>query len=254
MYDPCTVAHEIKYPWKKWGEGRTEWERNFRDTFITIWHVDPEKREGKVCRRYDDTCGWSAPNPTQAEYDAIRKLAQEQYRQIFERQAREAEGASYARLCNVPTIFDAIYWSWRAIKRYKKYSPARVMWQYGYGLTAGEFEQIISLASNPVDSLKYCFADIKDEDGFISLFMSVYRAYSRHHRPWYKHPRWHFWHWRIQLHPWQNLKRRFWTKCCKCGKRGFKRHQQAIGNWSGTEIWHSTCDGGGIQAGQKEAA
>ena len=40
MHDPMTVAFEIRYPWKKYA------------SFITIWHVDPEK-DGS-----DDSCDW----------------------------------------------------------------------------------------------------------------------------------------------------------------------------------------------------
>lgn len=70
MHDPMTVAHEIKYPWykyKPWPKECTKWEDipaqsqhkhsswwkgGYRETFITIWHVDPE-RDGS-----DDSCDW----------------------------------------------------------------------------------------------------------------------------------------------------------------------------------------------------
>ena len=37
-------------------------------------------------------------------------------------------------------------------------------------------------------------------------------------RAWYKHPRWHIWHWRIQVHFLQALKRRLFSRCSRCGK------------------------------------
>ena len=53
MHDPMTVAFEIRYPWRKYGDnGRSDFERNYRESFITIWHVDPEKRGS------DDSCDW----------------------------------------------------------------------------------------------------------------------------------------------------------------------------------------------------
>ncbi len=53
MHDPLTQAFQIKYPWKKWGgKGKSDWERNYREAFITIWHKDPEKGGS------DDSCGW----------------------------------------------------------------------------------------------------------------------------------------------------------------------------------------------------
>lgn len=45
MFDPDTVAFEIKYPWKRKGS-------QFRDSFITIWHHDPCK-DGS-----DNSCDW----------------------------------------------------------------------------------------------------------------------------------------------------------------------------------------------------
>ena len=45
MHDPETVAFDIKYPWKSR-------DREYRGSFVTIWHVDPEK-DGT-----DDSCGW----------------------------------------------------------------------------------------------------------------------------------------------------------------------------------------------------
>src|SRR5712672_751672 len=54
MHDPMTVAHEIRYPWHRYPKAKrlTEFEKTYRESFITIWHVDPE-RDGS-----DDSCGW----------------------------------------------------------------------------------------------------------------------------------------------------------------------------------------------------
>jgi len=68
----------------------------------------------------------------------------------------------------------------------------------------------------------------------------VYTDILRKTRKWYYHPRWHIHHWKIQFHPVQRLKRRYWDKCSICGKRGFKG--SAHSDWSGTKIWHEECD------------
>lgn len=48
MHDPMTGAFEIKYPWlSQWPDGTP-----YRPTFVTIWHVDPEKGGS------DDSCDW----------------------------------------------------------------------------------------------------------------------------------------------------------------------------------------------------
>jgi hypothetical protein len=38
-------------------------------------------------------------------------------------------------------------------------------------------------------------------------------------RPWYKHPRWHVWHWKIQVPLLQDFQRWAWGRCAKCGGR-----------------------------------
>lgn len=53
MHDPMTVAFEIRYPWRKYGaDAPNDFLREYRAPFITIWHVDPEKRGD------DDSCDW----------------------------------------------------------------------------------------------------------------------------------------------------------------------------------------------------
>lgn len=45
--------------------------------------------------------------------------------------------------------------------------------------------------------------------------------------------RWHFWHWKIQVHATQWLKRRLWSRCAECG-RSFRRRDMVIGtSWNG---------------------
>lgn len=58
---------------------------------------------------------------------------------------------------------------------------------------------------------------------------------------WRVHPRWHIHHWRIQVHPWQTLRRWLFERCAKCGK-GYSWGYCPVGNWSGTQTWHRECD------------
>lgn len=62
--------------------------------------------------------------------------------------------------------------------------------------------------------------------------------------------RWHFWHWKIQIHPVQNLKRWLFSRCADCG-RGFKWGASVhSANWHGTgprwfrgerDVYHEEC-------------
>lgn len=235
MHDPMTVAFEIKSPLP--GKPILGGYR-YREPWLTVWHVDPEK--GGHGGRSDDSCGWFRPPTTKAEREAMSKLAKQQYGQIFEKQARTAEGASYAYICFEPNAYDAVYWCWRAIK----FADRKGGWQYGDGpnrLTRSELEAIYLLSANPVDNIRSTVAGVKNEDDFEGLFFIVWGAYRRHHRPWYRHPRWHVWHWKIQWHWLQNFNRWAFHRCDHCGGR-FAWRESVHGNWGGDKIWHSRCD------------
>jgi hypothetical protein len=219
MHDPMSVAHEICWPWKnKFGN---------RSPIFTIWHVDPET-DGS-----DDSCGWFAPPPSIEEKEKVSKLAKAQFDQIFARTVALIQDKSYAYICYDQDCYGMIYWSWRALKAMGKKG-----WQYGKRLSPKELDEIYKLATNPVDNFQN--HKITNVQQFEDTFLLIWRAFRRFNRKWYQHPRWHIRHWKIQFIPWRNLKRRYWDKCCVCGKRGFKT--SPIGNWEGTSIWHQECD------------
>lgn len=240
MHDPSTVAFHVRYPWGH----RNPINRHFYfDTFITIWHEDPET-DGS-----DDSCGWSYAKLTKTERDAFSKIADQEYSTIFERQVREAQGASYARVCFEPSCYDAIYWSWRRIAH--EHRPD-TLWKFGVKLSAAELEYIYQLSALPFDNLRMSFREVVDADAFRSFFLNVARLYKTFHRPWYKHPRWHFWHWRLQIHPWQQLRRWLLTRCAGCGKR-FRYGESPVSHGWDTPrpkfmrgevgLYHSDCSG-----------
>jgi hypothetical protein len=101
-----------------------------------------------------------------------------------------------------------------------------------------DLQYVYQLATNPIDNFQnYKNNTLEEFETFVRL---IYKAYCAYKRPWYKHPRWHIHHWRIQFHPLQQLKRRYWDKCAICGKRGFKG--SAHSDWDGKRLWHSECD------------
>src|SRR5260370_30024191 len=161
MYDPMTVAFNIKSPfWHTDFTGHT-----YRTTLVTIWHVDPENTRGMCVRRSDDTCGWFTPPYSQEDHNRMHKLAKSQYTMIFDKQNALTEGKDYAYICYEPTAYDAIYWSWRAIKHSES---KRRGWQYGKSLSPKELNYIYSLYANPVDNLRVSFSNVKDIETFVS--------------------------------------------------------------------------------------
>jgi len=76
MHDPSSVAHEIKYPWRKYGKkGTNDFDRSYRETFITIWHRDPEIGGS------DDSCGWFTPPFSKELKSIVQSLASDEARE-----------------------------------------------------------------------------------------------------------------------------------------------------------------------------
>lgn len=250
MHDPMTVAFDIKRPWRSAPSQFSP--KGYRPTWITIWHVDPERDAGKRGTRADDTCGWFRPPTAPEERARMHKLGEHQYSTIFEKLAAVQNGKDYARVCFEPTPYDVIYWAWRSIKH--EHRP-RGPWQYGCRLTRGELEKIYSLSASPIDNFRLTIAGIDSAEKCGDLFVSLYKLYLRHHRPWYREPRWHLWHWRVQIHPWQALRRWLLSRCAHCGKRfpyGYSpvshgRDSKRPRFMRGEEgVYHSECSGHGL--------
>lgn len=163
MFDPLTVAHEIKYPWR--GRRSHFFPKGYRSSFITIWHKDPCK-DGS-----DDSCDWSG-----------RK-----------KPLTPAEKKLWEAVWDLETILDN-YPMYPDHPAHKRFQPVK----------AAMYEMRIR-------------------------------------SKWRIHPRWHVWHWRIQIHPLQGLMVYLFERCAIC-KKGYKWNEQRMGNWDGNKSWHFRCD------------
>jgi hypothetical protein len=239
MHDPKTVAFDIYLGPKKKKNGQ------YRDSFITIWHKDPEK-DGS-----DDSCGWfmRSRHGDPMVMKKIRDAIDFDFDRTF---TSDDSGTTYYTGYFSPStgmpnmsahaitldMFKKAAWVVFEGNR-KRYS--RWMKDNLFG--------ILDFAENPVDSLGTNISGIfrigtaskwKREEALNEYVSIIYGWILRSTRKWYQHPRWHIHHWSIQFRPWQRLKRRYWDKCYKCGKRGFKT--SAYSDWNGTKLWHEGCD------------
>jgi hypothetical protein len=162
MFDPMTIAHEIKYPWKRKSEFFPD---AYRDCFITIWHKDP-CTDGS-----DDSCDWFG------------------HKKDLGAEGKKLQEAAW----NLETILDN--------RPFFPDHPAHLRFQ----------------------EVKNAIWDMKKVKGFRI------------------HPRWHFWHWRIQIHPLQATWQWLTYRCCFC-KKGFKYNESKMGNWDGDKVWHHGCN------------
>lgn len=222
MHSPETVAFEIKNPFSR---------AKYPDSIITIWHNDPET-DGS-----DDSCGWFI-RPRHCNQDILNEIKKEfdfnfKHNYWFNKEGNQVFSTG-GTLLNM----------------YQR--AAHIHFNYDWDKTTAFMRKycfdILFFAENPVDcggdditgKFYKPYNSLLKPERFERFAGMIYADICRKLRPWYKHPKWHFWHWSIQFHPFQNLKRRYWDKCCKCGKRGFKG--AAFGNWSGDKIWHEHCD------------
>lgn len=231
MYDPMTVAHEIKSPFKNKG--------GYADSIVTIWHVDPES-DGT-----DDSCGWFL-RLRHADKKKFEKIVTDFEFEFKNNYWFTADGSPrFSTSAIVLEMYSRAIWNVLPEKK-RGNGRRKFMRKYLY--------DIIHFAENPTDSLndyitnEYRYRLIEHdrkqveprEERIRNLASIIYCDILRKLRPWYKHPKWHIHHWKIQFRPLQRLKRRYWDKCYKCGKRGFKG--AAMGSWDGHKMWHQECE------------
>lgn len=219
MHDPMTVAFEIRRPW---GDKPSQfWPKGYRPSWITIWHVDPEA-DGS-----DDSCGFSFPKvPEGTEW--VKKLQGDldflcrEDPQALRRQ-RQREGDPAWWIC----------WLMRAS-----------FWHRGKPLSADLVAAELYSHSYPGNREEH----FTDRDTARQAWIFA-RCYLQLVRPWWRHPRWHVWHWKIQIHPLQDFKRWAFSRCIHCGGR-FKFGASVCGSWGSTgprwfrneQAWHCACE------------
>jgi hypothetical protein len=268
MHDPQTVAHEIKYPWwkhKPWPKkyqhsedrrfefrkmsGRLTpkqmkrldgfWDEGYRETFITIWHVDPEK-DGT-----DDSCGYSFPKLSREQKERLRNVAwHEAHNPHFLCcESKQWTGTIsdaeilYRGMVTLVVRSLRLKYTWDEICQFtsenlhirdigKAGDVFCFLPGYHSNLLRGQTEH------SEKESQRW------RQEHFTGILCGIARSLLDRKRPWWKHPRWHFWHWKIQCHPLQDFKRWMFSRCTKCGGR-FKWGEAPVSNsWHGTgPLW-----------------
>lgn len=230
MHDPMTIAHEIYIGPKKKKNG------NYRTPFITIWHCDPEK-DGT-----DDSCGWFIRG-RHINKDLYTKVKSDfEFEFKHNNWFNEAGYPQFSVMGVTLSMYTRAAWTYFIWKNGD--STGRKAWNEYKRFMRKYLYDFLSFAENPTDSLhssvtmKY---GVESKDERVKHFTNVVLAdILRKDRPWWKHPKWHIKHWKIQFHPWKNFYRRYFMKCAICGKRGFK--SSPMSDWDGVKKWHQHCD------------
>jgi hypothetical protein len=188
MHDPWTLAFEIKWPFRV-GE-RSALTPGYRPALLRVWHVDPES-DGS-----DDSCGWSRPRLTEEQVGMVRWLAQCEARQPwYQREAAKLPSSA----TEAETLLRAAF--------------VNVGRMIGKRVTIEEATRwAVEFAHNPVDNFRSSLVHLpgwhtnfaedrpdQREETATAFFWAVARFILRERRPWWRHPRWHVRHWRLQF-------------------------------------------------------
>lgn len=242
MHDPKSVAFEIRRPWRE--APSKFWPKGYRPSMLTIWHHDPEK-DGT-----DDSCGWFSPKLTEAQKDKLKN-------RIAWHEARNP----YFLRCRAK--------SWTGTR-----AEAEVLYRGLVLLVARVLEIPMTFEKAAKKAAEYIhFPDCVDRAG-IFCFLPGYHTHGKDtpedrerlfhaaacrvarsilddRRPWYRHPRWHIWHWRLQVHSILQFKRWAFSRCCLCGGRFTWGYSPVSYSWETTgprwfrsekAIFHAHCD------------
>lgn len=213
MHDPMTVAFEIKYPWKAYS--RAERKKNplsarYRKSFLTVWHKDPEK-DGS-----DNSCDWFGGKRLSKDLrEKIFNEADFEYETeqlFFDREGRPQTS------CLEMVLGIARILLWRIWKK---------------NLTPKMMIHLLRLDLNDTHR-----RGVTSKEDVRDLFRWVAGDILRFRRPWWRHPRWHVWHWRLQIHPLQKLRYWLFKRCYICAKR-FGWNEPRVGDSYGH--FHSAC-------------
>ncbi len=232
MHDPMTVAHEIKWPFyrDRWGH---------KKTFLTIWHVDPET-DGS-----DDSCGWfmRSRHGDRETLGRVIKAFEFDWDRTFASGGKEYCTGFFHPETRMP-IFSVMGIA-LCLFRLAAFETFGKNWKKTDRYIKKNLHSILSFAENPTDSLYNSVVlkfgnDQTREERIRQMAQVIYAYILRDIRPWYKHPRWHIHHWKIQWHFGQRLWRWLFERCSKCGK-GYSWGYSPMSNWNGDRTWHHDC-------------
>lgn len=256
MHDPLTQAFVI--PWRyRWSSlGNKPW--RYWEPLITIWHKDPERRGS------DDSCGWFRPKLNETQREICKNLAYDEARNPWfaslsaKTNPNPVECEALVRgafllisncmrnrkcLSQPVTLEEATMWA--AVMVHNPTDNFRSSLCFLSGYHSNWYRGDEGIANSPKEDEWW------REEQARGFFGAIMGYILRERRPWYRHPKWHVWHWRLQIHPLQSFKRWAFSRCCYCGKGFAWGYSPTTNQWHGTGplwfrsekgVFHSNCD------------
>lgn len=275
MHDPMSVAHEvyIPLPWRRWKSKQLTLSALARIQLVTIWHNDPEK-DGS-----DDSCA-ASKRLTDLQRQHVESWGDDEGGHPWFRAERaketkrpaDAEALLRGALWHVASCWRLNRWS-LFHKRVTFASMAQLAsellhnpidnvrsslcllpgWHTNETMVIEvpnedcldvnspewelhmDKERARPLTDYPAESSEYW----RKQEGR-SFYWMIARILKGRTARWWQQPKWHVWHWSLQIHPWQKFKRRWFERCDKCKAR-FKG-ASVFSDWHGTRKWCSQCN------------
>lgn len=283
MHDPMTQAFKICFPWwtyRPWPRGVKKWEdmtprqrrrrdkhwkEGYRESWLTIWHVDPCKMPGAG----DDSCGWFMRS-YHGDKDVLEKIVKrfaDDWDRVF---VSEDTGKRYECGYFLPsgkTYLSVIgitlnLFFLAAAEHFESMGLKNARWGVARRWMQKHLFDIMLFTENPTDSLHDAFVmkwggENKREERIRTTASCIYGWILRETRPWYRHPRWHIHHWKIDWHFGHRLLRWWKRRCKRCGGRiSVKDNGVVADGWGvNTSLTCGKCSGisGPVDAVAKQA-
>jgi len=157
---------------------------------VTLWHRDKHGRDG--------ACGWSYPHPNEEQAKAIKSLGFWEGREKhYLRYAEKSHSGHFADRMAMYRCLVALVAKVCQIKAKPALIDEIVTQQFQVGGVDGPDRLFCFLPgyhTNYTEDLPE-----KRAEYFAGFCRGIARELLRKTRPWYRHPRWHVWHWRIHV-------------------------------------------------------
>lgn len=230
MHDPLTLAFEIPNPFARHYDPAARkrgdlfagaWSR--RDPLVTIWHKDPWKGSEDSCDwhgfhgawRWDERC--EAVARDMASWDGtqhgMRLFAHPAFPRVVDLPTTfEPDAPKYPATFPEVTAGDALALTLAAFNQ--------IAWQLDRRILRGRLlERVIAFGLG--DETRRMFAPTTDPEQRLRIMRILVGRYLQMLRPWWRHPRFHFWHWRVVVHPWRDLRRWLQKKHATIRRRAY---------------------------------
>lgn len=229
MHDPMTVAFNIPRPWPDFrARTRKLFGRLYWPSIATIWHVDPET-DGS-----DNSCAWGFVRLTEAELEWAKLRAEHEWKMRF---AHDCQFGSASNRDVLTSVWCEIAFSRPGMRRRRGFIYRT--------LPRRDRDCIDHLLISTVEGCHGTIDRARESvEGMRKLIQMVIRLQRTMARPWYRHPRWHIHHWKLQVQPLMNLKRFLFSRCAGCGKHFAYGYSPSTANWHGTgPLWFKSEEG-----------